>query len=579
MVQWIHEKQAASIKKKGALKIRDIKRRTWCTDSIFTEMYEAVYAAMVEAGVARYSEEEKMLDINGNEVNDKAKMAGRPTRYELIHPEMVLFVDETGANTNQTTDKRVGRQTSILPADGSSMGTIGSSTDMHFTVLPFISGTGEAVLCAVILKSEKDVGDIPLNWIYGVDVTKPFEPSENEEEQYDKNVGEDKIIHGGPTCIYNGKRIPCYVCTSPKASITSQHLADMLEYIDSFNLFDRSDGKKPFLLLDGHHSRYEVPFLDYIHDEAHPWSCCIGVPYGTHIWQVGDSPQLNAAYKGALSKAKQKFFEVKSKQNVTKFSPTDIIPLVTYAWKDSFAISRNAVTAIAQRGWNPLNYCLVDHPDVRTTKRVLIGTKPNEEATAVAGDGAVDVNTSTGLAGQLIDAILIDRLKCVSAMESIQNERQNLITTGEQVAEVANVFRYSSNVLDAALLADTPITSGNCAKKGHFAITKRVRELAWNKQALIWERDDAKKARLEQRQETAQQQYMKSKEKARNNEVLTITDYKALVRHHWRIGDPKIPTKITELRPLWQQICGRLMMENPVPEVTNENIDATANVI
>jgi hypothetical protein len=45
----------------------------------------------------------------------------------------------------------------------------------------------------------------------------------------------------------------------------------------------------PFVLLDGHQSRFDEVFLRYINDPAHKWVVAIGVPYGTHIWQVGDS--------------------------------------------------------------------------------------------------------------------------------------------------------------------------------------------------------------------------------------------------------------------------------------------------
>ena len=40
----------------------------------------------------------------------------------------------------------------------------------------------------------------------------------------------------------------------PKGSVTSQILAEALQHIDSFEVFDRTNGKYPFLLLDGHQS-------------------------------------------------------------------------------------------------------------------------------------------------------------------------------------------------------------------------------------------------------------------------------------------------------------------------------------
>lgn len=96
-------------------------------------------------------------------------------------------------------------------------------------------------------------------------------------------------MRSGPVCKFKGKELACFVTTSPKASITSQILADMLHEIDKNNLYDRSEGAVPFLLLDGHHSRTKLPFLEYITDPEHEWMVCVGVPYGTHLWQVADS--------------------------------------------------------------------------------------------------------------------------------------------------------------------------------------------------------------------------------------------------------------------------------------------------
>jgi hypothetical protein len=127
--------------------IKDIKRRTWVTRENFENMYENIYATMVEAGVA----EELTEPIQYED--------GLPTKYRLIHPEYVLFVDETGCNTNQLNDGRVGGELFILPKMDSECGApTGATTDLHYTVLPFVSGTGEAVMCAIIFKSEQEIG-------------------------------------------------------------------------------------------------------------------------------------------------------------------------------------------------------------------------------------------------------------------------------------------------------------------------------------------------------------------------------------------------------------------------------------
>ena len=91
-------------------------------------------------------------------------------------------------------------------------------------------------------------------------------------------------------------------CCSESGSITADLLVSMLKVIDKTEVFDRTDGIAPFLLLDGHGSRVQLTFLEYINNPANPWSVCIGVPYGTLYWQVGDSSQQNGSFKMKLVK-------------------------------------------------------------------------------------------------------------------------------------------------------------------------------------------------------------------------------------------------------------------------------------
>ncbi len=212
--------------------VKDIKRRTWVTRENFENMYENVYATMVEAGIAEEVQEAIQYDT------------GLPTKYRLTHPEYLLFVDETGCNTNQLNDGKVGGEVFIMPKNcGDAAAPAGATTDLHFTVLPFISGTGEPVLCSIIFKSEQDISQIPINWKLGIDLTVEGTDADDM----------TKVAKGGPTCFYRGKEIPCFYGTSPKASIMSQLLADMLKFLDTLGVYNRTVAH-PFLLLDGHHS-------------------------------------------------------------------------------------------------------------------------------------------------------------------------------------------------------------------------------------------------------------------------------------------------------------------------------------
>ena len=97
----------------------------------------------------------------------------------------------------------------------------------------------------------------------------------------------------GPECVFKGKTVPCLCCWNPKGSITLQILVDILETVDDLDVFDQAGGVTPFLCVDGHDSRFEFPLLSYVCNHLHIWTVCIGVPYGTALWQIGDSAEQN----------------------------------------------------------------------------------------------------------------------------------------------------------------------------------------------------------------------------------------------------------------------------------------------
>jgi hypothetical protein len=81
-----------------------MKRNEWCKLENFQKMYAFIYEKLAEKGLAEVWETEKMLDKEGNEVTNKEDMYGRPTKYNLTHPEKLIFVDEVGDNTSQAND-------------------------------------------------------------------------------------------------------------------------------------------------------------------------------------------------------------------------------------------------------------------------------------------------------------------------------------------------------------------------------------------------------------------------------------------------------------------------------------------
>jgi hypothetical protein len=54
---------------------------------------------------------------------------------------------------------------------------------------------------------------------------------------------------------------------------------------------------------------------------------CIGVPQGTHIWQVADLSELNGAFKMGLTNAKNLIYAAKP-NDMKKWLVSDIILMV-----------------------------------------------------------------------------------------------------------------------------------------------------------------------------------------------------------------------------------------------------------
>jgi hypothetical protein len=279
-------------------------------------MYDLIYDKLAEKGLTEVWETEKMLDKEGTEVTNKEDMYGRPTKYNLTHPEKLIFVDELGENTSQENDgNKTG--TKYTTGKGWRAQQQNSFTGCHYTPLGFTAATGEPVMCSFTSAADrlKDHDKLGFNccspdW---KEVMENWDHDQIGGLLTEENIrGLDKIFPCRPTCEFDGKTVPCFVAWTPKGSIMSALLDEMLKKMDDPELFDRSDGINPFLLLDGHGSRFELPFVEYIHGDR-AWIVCIGVTYGTSLWQVGDIKHQNGQYKDKSKEGKEEILTMKTK--------------------------------------------------------------------------------------------------------------------------------------------------------------------------------------------------------------------------------------------------------------------------
>ena len=65
-----------------------------------------------------------------------------------------------------------------------------------------------------------------------------------------------------------------------------------------------------FAMFDGHKGLLELPFLKYLNDKTTEWCVCLGVPYETVYWQVGDSKEQHGSFTMAMTDAKRKLLDL-----------------------------------------------------------------------------------------------------------------------------------------------------------------------------------------------------------------------------------------------------------------------------
>jgi hypothetical protein len=179
------------------------------------------------------------------------------------------MVDEVGEHISQKGDGNAGGQKFMVVNDMRAQ-VRNSFEDKHFTVLGFTAANGQPAMCAIVIAASKlKVTDVtgynPLS-SDGQDICGEAMKVLEEEIHAMKDEhsnGAYRMFPFGPTCTFNGVQVPTCVMCSKNGSITSQLLTNMLSKMDDYCLLERSNGTNPFLLCDGHVSRFEELFLEY----------------------------------------------------------------------------------------------------------------------------------------------------------------------------------------------------------------------------------------------------------------------------------------------------------------------------
>ncbi len=245
--------------------------------------------------------------------------------------------------------------------------------------------------------------------------------------------------------------------------------------------------------------------------------------------------------------------------------PSDIVPIINNAWKQSFARVQPNKRAISRRGWQPLNRGLLKNPEVLKTKVVarettttIPPTPPQEILPTAPQEILPTPATITVPVGPSHATVLSDITNDDSSSSTILEPTLNLTSgyAGEFVTSMLqyaiknkkntdNLFkRYKDGTLRESLAQqeNKRFTAGSLFKSNRVAIDDEVLEYMEEKEQEAVRKQHASISRHTN-------EYLTSKDRAelvfaskKKPEVMFIVELKAVVKWKKRKGDNAIPS-------------------------------------
>ena len=316
-----------------------VDRSNFMTYLNFIDMYLHIKKILLQSLIASKLDHPVCMNEAGEVVEDEMLVMGYKVDIKIDWPDLGLMMDECGCNLSQEGDRNIGVELFLTRVNEKAY-TSKSIKYSHFTIIGVTQLNGNPLMCVVIVtgKHRDPLIELGVDLLQLVDLD--INITTNEDETVDESVlelpqqhcGEGQLFPGLPKCHYKGIEIPGYIVFSESGGINADILTNIFQRMDNLHLFDddRSNGYTPFMLLDGHSSRFDLQFLEYINNKDHKWNVCLGVPYRIALWQVADSAQQNGKFKMELVKAKRELYDqwMNACQHDIHLLRTDIVPLV-----------------------------------------------------------------------------------------------------------------------------------------------------------------------------------------------------------------------------------------------------------
>ena len=340
----------------------------------------------------------------------------------------------------------------------------------------------------------------------------------------------------------------------------------MLKYIDDHGILPRiPNGPTPCILLDGHSSRLELPFLKYINQPERKWKALIGIPYGTSLWQVGDSVEQNGCFKMHQYDYKVQLVNKKRELNMnnTNLNKSVVIPIVNYCWDRSFARVDTNRKAITQRGWNPLNYALLDSPNLHGNQPqthfrpvqppnqmpdvpLNIDCTQESELSTLSSSPTPDLNFRNGFAGNCILDLLQQAQKDKHFIANLEKRKDSNRSLKEELNHAKRITAgvlFNAGEVDLAKPEIFEAVYERTKAKEREAIEKASKELERYKKRLI------KAKTLLQRKQQSNTNLSNL-----NSDEMNIEDLKTMIMVRKKKKDKGLPKSLSELKEMWERV-------------------------
>lgn len=151
-------------------------------------MYTEVHKDLCSAELACEHVEPVWRNAEGEIVESEADAFGLKSKYELIHPDMIIFVDELGCTTNQKQDGD--NEKYLCPKSGRPQQQA-ATKDSHFTILGFTAADRSPQMCAIIFATKSLLDERVTGF-------NPFSEWIGDENKLEENFGEGKQYPFGP---------------------------------------------------------------------------------------------------------------------------------------------------------------------------------------------------------------------------------------------------------------------------------------------------------------------------------------------------------------------------------------------